>query len=346
MKNIFEFPRRSYSHTSTPLEPCSNLQRQLPSDAPTIYIKRDDLLGLTGGGNKTRKLEFLIADALHNKCDTIITCGAIQSNHCRLTLAAAKIERLECHLVLEERVENTFSSQASGNNFLFHLLGAESIKVYSKSTNLMEAMENLAEDLKKKGKKPYIIPGGGSNPLGACGYVACAHELMNQATEMKLRPSHLVTTSGSAGTHAGLIVGLKILNVNLPVIGVSVNKKNPIQVQNVTQLAQETSRFLELSEDIVPEDVQVFDDQIGHGYSIPTDEMIKAIKLLANTEGILLDPVYTGKAFAGLLALIEKKYFSSKDVVIFIHTGGAPALYAYHNLWLNNTPIENHLGPQ
>src|SRR5690242_7648845 len=204
---LARFPRRRYTSSFTPLERASNLSAAL--GGAEIWIKRDDLLGLAAGGNKTRKLEFLVADALAQGCDTLITVGAVQSNHCRLTLAAAVKEGLKCRLVLEQRVPGSYNREASGNNFLYDLLGVEDITVVNAGEDLSAAMEKIAAKLKTEGRKGYVIPGGGSNPLGALGYVACAQEILEQSFDMGLRIDHLVVASGSTGTHGGLLVGLE-----------------------------------------------------------------------------------------------------------------------------------------
>lgn len=217
--NLSSIPRRKYTEGPTPVEYLKNLTKYL--DGPEIYIKRDDLLGLTGGGNKTRKLEFLVADALEQGADTLVTCGAVQSNHCRLTLSAAKKEQLECHFVLEERVKDSYHKDANGNNFLFNLLAVDGTTVVPAGTDLMAEMEKIADDLRKEGKKPYIIPGGGSNEIGATGYVACAQELMMQLFDQGIDLDGVVTVSGSAGTHAGLAVGFRANNNPIEITGIS-----------------------------------------------------------------------------------------------------------------------------
>jgi len=203
--DLSKFPRRRYTAGPTPIEFLPRFTRAL--GGPNVYIKRDDLLGLTSGGNKTRKLEFLVADALAQGADTLITCGAVQSNHCRLTLAAAVKEGLKCRLVLEERVPGSYNPDASGNNFLFRLLGVEKIEVVPGGSDMMAAMRKVADDLNKDGRKSYIVPGGGSNPIGATGYVACAQEIQGQLFENGVAIDRLCVASGSAGTHAGLVVG-------------------------------------------------------------------------------------------------------------------------------------------
>jgi D-cysteine desulfhydrase len=327
--NLARFPRRRYTQGATPLEPLRHLTKAL--GGPELWIKRDDLTGLAAGGNKTRKLEFLVADALAKGCDTLITVGAVQSNHCRLTLAAAAKEGLKCRLVLEERVPGSYDAMASGNNFLFDLLGVEAVTVVSAGADLAVAMAAVADDLARKGRKGYVIPGGGSNPLGALGYVACAEELMGQAFDLGLTIDHLVCASGSAGTHAGLIAGLAGINAGIPVTGISVRRPRAEQEANVHGLAIETARLLGIP--APPRDqVTVLDDWVGPGYSLPTAEMVDAVRLTASHEGVLLDPVYTGKAMAGLIALVRAGKFKSGEKVVFLHTGGSPALYAYQGV--------------
>lgn len=326
--NLAKFPRRGYVTTPTPIESAPQFSAALGNKV-NVYIKRDDLLPGTAGGNKTRKLDFCIADALEQKADTIITCGAVQSNHCRLTLAWSVKEGLDCHLILEERVAGSYKPEASGNNFLFQILGVKSITVVPGGTNMMEAMENLAESLRTAGRKPYIVPGGASNPVGALGYVSCAEECLNQLFHMGLNIDHMVVPSGSAGTHAGIIAGMYLNNANIPVTGIGVNRKKSVQEAAVHTLANATAKLIGVNTDIPASAVVAFDDYVGPGYSLPTDSMVEAVKLLAQTEGILLDPVYSGKAMAGLMDLIRKDYFPKGANVLFLHTGGSPALYAY-----------------
>lgn len=325
--NLAKFPRRRYTEGVTPLEKLENFSKAL--GGPNIYIKRDDLLGLTAGGNKTRKLEFLMADALAKGADTILTCGAVQSNHCRLTLAAAVKEGLKCQLILEERVANSYDPRASGNNFLFKLLGVEKTYVVPGGSDMLEELEKLASKLKKEGKKPYIVPGGGSNPIGATGYVACAEEIMAQLFDKNIKIDRMVVPSGSAGTHAGIIAGMTGINANIPITGISVKRSAEDQANAVWELAKETAERVGVKEKISKELVQVLDKYVGPGYSLPTNEMVEAVQLLARTEGILLDPVYTGKAMSGLVGMIREGKLTKGQNVLFLHTGGSPALYAY-----------------
>ena len=331
--NLAQFERRHYTGYKTPIEYLGNLSKVM--GGPNIYMKRDDLLGLTSGGNKTRKLEFLMAEALEQEADTILTCGAVQSNHCRLTLAAAVKEGLKCQLILEERVPGSYAPEASGNNFLFRLLGVEDVRVVPGGSDMMAELEKLAEELRAQGRKPYIIPGGGSNTTGALGYVSCAQEIQEQAFEMGIKFDHIVSASGSAGTHAGLISGIIGNNMNIPMTGISVNRPKEVQTDAVFSLAERTLEKLGSANKIKREDVVVFDDYVGPGYSRPTQSMVDAVQLLARTEAILMDPVYTGKTMAGMLDLIRKGYFKDCENILFVHTGGSPALYAYEDVIIN-----------
>ena len=328
--HLARFPRRRYTEGWTPLERMPRLSKLL--GGPDLFIKRDDLLGLAAGGNKTRKLEFLVADALARGADTLITCGAVQSNHARLTLAAAAKEGLKCRLVLEERVPASYKDDASGNNFLYQLLGVEAITVVPKGTDMAAAMQEVADEVAALGRKAYVIPGGGSNALGALGYVACAEEILAQTFALDIHLDHIVCASGSAGTQAGLVVGLVGNNSNLPLTGINVSRSREEQEPKVHALAEETAAILGVKGGIPREAVTCLGDWVGPGYSLPTPEMIEAVRTLAQVEGILLDPVYTGKAMAGLFGLIRRGVFRKSDQVLFVHTGGAPALYVYQHV--------------
>lgn len=325
--NLANIARRHYTQGRTPIEHLPHLTKHL--GGPQIYIKRDDLLGLTSGGNKTRKLEFLMADALAKGADTIITTGAVQSNHCRLTLSAAVREGLKCKLLLEERVEGSYSPDGSGNNLLFRLLGVDSIEVVPGGTDLPARMEQMAEEVRAAGGTPYIVPGGGSNALGALGYVSCAEEIIAQTFESSLPIDHVVCPSGSGGTHAGLLAGLHGNQSGIPLTGISVRAEKAAQEAKLLKLANETLALAGGRADIPEQSMQVVDDYVGPGYSLPTDEMTAAIQKFARLEGILLDPVYTGKTAAGLIGLVREGRFAADDNVLFVHTGGSPALYAY-----------------
>ena len=323
-----KFPRRGYLQGQTPIEPMKNLSKALGGEV-NLFVKRDDLLPGASGGNKTRKLDFCIADAMEKGADTLITCGAVQSNHCRLTASWAAKEGLDCHLILEERVKGSYKEDGSGNNFLFELLGVKTKKVVAAGSDMMAEMEKTLEELKAAGKKPYIIPGGASNPIGAMGYAACAEEMMDQLNTMGLTIDHVVVPSGSAGTHAGMVVGMTGTNTGIPVAGINVSRTKEVQEEIVHGLCEKTAELLGVKGGVAREDVVCYGDYVGPGYSLPTEGMVEAVKLFASEEAILLDPVYTGKVAAGLIDLVRKGAFPKGANVLFLHTGGSPALYAY-----------------
>ncbi len=330
--HLARFPRRRYTPGPTPIQPLDRLSRLL--GGPRIFMKRDDLLGLAGGGNKTRKLEFLVADALGQGADTLVTCGAVQSNHCRLTLAAAAHEGLHCRLILEERIPGSYDPGAGGNNLLFRLLGAESIRVVPGGFDLDAALAEEAGTVGEAGRRAYVIPGGGSTALGALGYVACAEEILSQLFDLGLEIHHVICASGSGGTHAGLLAGLQGLNALIPLTGISVRHPREHQEAWIRELAGEVAHLLKLTRGIPHGTAVVRDEYVGPGYSLPTPAMVEAIRLVARVEGILLDPVYTGKAMAGLIHMIRKREFEDDQNVLFIHTGGAPGLFAYQSALL------------
>lgn len=326
--HLTRFPRRVYTGRPTPIEPMDRLSDAL--GGPRVWIKRDDLLGLAGGGNKTRKLEFLMADAIAFGATAVITTGAVQSNHCRLTAAAAAREGLSCHLVIEERVPGSYRRDSSGNNFLFHLLGVAGITVVPGGANVVQAMEEVRSTLEAAGERAYIIPGGGSSPLGALGYVACANEILAQSFETGVSFRTVVCASGSGGTHAGLLAGF-LPQRGPEVEGVSVRFDAARQVERLTPLLAATLDLLGSGGDVGPS-ITVHDGYVGEGYSLPTDGMVEAVQMLARTEAILLDPVYTGKAMAGLIDLVRRGRWRRGEDVLFLHTGGAPSLSAFEKV--------------
>ncbi|CAG36234.1 D-cysteate sulfo-lyase [Desulfotalea psychrophila] len=326
--NLTQFPRRNYLQGPTPIEAAPRFSKALGGKV-NVFIKRDDLLPGCAGGNKTRKLDFCIADAIEKGADTIITCGPVQSNHCRLTLSWAVKEEMDCHLILEERVPGSYKEDGSGNNFLFNLMGVKSTQVVPGGSDMMGEMEKLAKELEAQGKKPYIIPGGASNVLGATGYVACAQEIQQQLFQQNINITDIVVPSGSAGTHAGVAVGMYGINSGIRVSGINVSKPKDVQEENVYKLAYETAKAVGVCGELPRGEITCFDGYVGAGYSLPTDSMVEAVKLLARTEAILLDPVYSGKVMAGMIDLIRNDYFAPGTNVLFLHTGGSPALYAY-----------------
>ena len=304
-------------------------------DGPTIYIKRDDCTGLATGGNKTRKLEFLIGEAIDQGADTVITQGAVQSNHARQTAAAAAKFGLKCKILLERRVPDTADSyERTGNVLLGRMFGAE-LEFRPSGTDMNGAARDLAEQVREAGGKPYFIPGGGSNPVGALGYVSCALELLRQADDRGLRIDRLVHATGSAGTQAGLVVGIEGSDGGIPIYGISVRNPRDKQEEIVHDLAVETAAYVGIKGEISRASVVANSDYVGPGYGQPTPEMVEAVNLLARTEGILLDPVYSGKGMAGLIGEIRKGTFSKDENIVFVHTGGSAALFAYEALFSN-----------
>ena len=331
---LSRFPRVSLAHLPTPLEHLPRLSKHL--NGPEIYVKRDDCTGLGTGGNKTRKLEFLIADAQKNKADVIITQGAVQSNHARQTAAAAAKLGFQCELVFEKRVTDASSAyMESGNVFLDRLFGAN-IREVAKGSDMNNEMEKVANEIRNNGQIPYIIPGGGSNSIGALGYVDCVLELITQANEQNLVIDSIVHATGSAGTQAGIVVGAKAMNCNIPILGIGVYASQELQEEKVYQLACETSDYMGLSGLVKREDVVANCDYVGDGYGIPTKGMNDAVLMLARLEGLLFDPVYSGKGLAGMIDLIEQGYFKERRNIVFIHTGGAAGLFAYHDILNTN----------
>lgn len=330
---LFTLEKRTYTPYQTPLEPLPRLSRAL--GGPRIWIKRDDQLGLAAGGNKTRKLEYVMAAALAEKAKAVMTVGAVQSNHCRLTLSAARREGLQCFLVLEERVKDSYSPTSSGNNLLYRLMAADRIFVSPYGADIDQAVAAAQDDVAREtGDKPYFIPGGASTPLGASGYAAAMLELLGQCRDQKVNFEELVVASGSGGTHAGLLAGAALFGFPGTIRGISVRHPAEAQATRIRSLAGETLSFLESDATIGKDDVRVADDWVGPGYSIPDERTLEAIHLFAEEEGILLDPVYTGKAAAGLIGLIRAGKFNSNTDVLFWHTGGSPALFAYGDHFL------------
>jgi L-cysteate sulfo-lyase len=329
--HLSRFPRLHFAHLPTPLEPMEALSKEL--GGPRLWIKRDDCTGLASGGNKTRKLEFLMADALDQGCDTVITQGAVQSNHARQTAAISTKLGLRCHILLENRTGSSDPAYlGNGNVLLDRLLGA-SVSTRPGGADMAREMDLLADQLRADGHKPYIIPGGGSNPVGALGYVNAALELLTQANAMGLRIDHVVHATGSAGTQAGLVTGLTGVRSGIPVLGIGVRAPREAQEKAVFDLARRTAEHLGIGDVIEREDVVANCDYVGEGYALPTDGMVEAVKLLARTEAILLDPVYSGKGMAGLIDLVRKGHFRKTDNVVFLHTGGSAALFGYPDIY-------------
>jgi len=332
--NLARFNPVRFAHLPTPLEPLPRLTEALASPGgggPTLWVKRDDCTGLAGGGNKTRKLEYLLGDALANDADTLITQGAVQSNHVRQTAAAAAMFGLACEVILEHRTgSNAQDYNHSGNVLLDELLGAK-VRTVPGGTDMNQALADAAAEVAERGGRPYVIPGGGSNIIGALGYVECALELVAQANEIGLEIDRIVTATGSAGTHAGLVAGLAVMGADIPVLGIGVRAPKDTQEANVFKLAVETADLLghkaRVTRDLVVADC----DYVGEGYGLVDEAVIEALKLAARTDALLLDPVYTGKAMKGLITLSRMGRFDG-ETVVFLHTGGSQGLFGYQSV--------------
>ncbi|EPY5224030.1 D-cysteine desulfhydrase [Klebsiella quasipneumoniae] len=323
LQNLTRFPRLELIGAPTPLEYLPRLSDHLGRE---IFIKRDDTTPLAMGGNKLRKLEFLAADALREGADTLITAGAIQSNHVRQTAAVAAKLGLHCVALLENPIDTRAENYLSnGNRLLLDLFNTQ-VEMCDALTDPAAQLDELATRIEAQGYRPYVIPVGGSNALGALGYVESALEIAQQC-EDAVEISSVVVASGSAGTHAGLAVGLEQLMPQAELIGVTVSRAVADQLPKVVALQQAVANSLELQ---AKADIILWDDYFAPGYGTPNEEGMAAVKLLAQLEGILLDPVYTGKAMAGLIDGITQKRFKDEGPILFVHTGGAPALFAYH----------------
>jgi L-cysteate sulfo-lyase len=325
--NLARFPRVRFGHLPTPLEHLPNLTRHL--NGPEIWIKRDDCTGMSTGGNKTRKLEFLMAEASDQGADIVLTQGATQSNHARQTAAFAARMGMGCHILLEDRTAKTDREYTQNGNVLLDYLHGASVEYRPVHPDMNGEMEKVAAKFRGEGRRPYTIPGGGSNPTGALGYVTCAMELIVQANDIGLKIDHIVHATGSAGTQAGLVAGLCGMRSGVPLLGIGVRAPREKQEENVFKLATATCDKIGIAGAVKREDVVANCDYVGKGYGFPGPDTIDAIRLLARTEAILLDPVYTGKGMAGLIDLINRGRFKKGQAIVFLHTGGSVGLFGY-----------------
>lgn len=324
--HLARFPRLHLAHLPTPLERMPRLSKELGAE---IWIKRDDCTGMSSGGNKTRKLEFLMAEAEAQGADMVMTQGATQSNHARQTAAFAARLGIGCHVLLEDRTGyDDANYNMNGNVLLDHLHGASTEK-FPGGHDMPGEMERAAEERRAEGKKVYVIPGGGSNAVGALGYANCALELVNQANERGLTIDRIVHATGSSGTQAGLVAGLKAINANIPLLGIGTRAPQPKQEQMVYDLAVKTAALMGTP---APDrsDVVANTNYVGEGYGIPTESGLEAIRMFAELEGILLDPVYSAKGAAGLIDLIRTGQIGGDgERIVFLHTGGSVGLFGY-----------------
>ena len=327
--HLARFPRVHLAHLPTPLERMDRLSEAL--GGPEIWIKRDDCTGLSTGGNKTRKLEFLMAEAQAEGADLVMTQGATQSNHARQTAAFAARLGMDCHILLEDRTGYKDENYNHNGNVLLDVLHGATYETRNAGLDMNAEMELVAENFRKQGKKVYTIPGGGSNTTGALGYANCALELVGQANDRGLVIDHIVHATGSTGTQAGLVTGLKALNANIPVMGISVRAAKAVQEENVFKLASATADVLGCPGIVSAQDIAANSDYVGEGYGLPTEAGIDAIRMFAKLEGLLLDPVYSSKGAAGLIDLIRKGHYKKGERVVFLHTGGSVSLFGYLN---------------
>jgi len=319
-----QLPRQSLGFFPTPLVKLARLTERL--SGPRIFMKRDDQTGLGLGGNKVRKLEFLVGEALAQGCDTLITGGAAQSNHCRQTAAAAAACGLACHLALGGEAP----SVPEGNLLLDQLFGA--VIHWTGELRKGEKIPEIAESLRSAGRKPYVVPYGGSNTTGAAGFVEAARELAHQLDQLGESVTHIVFASSSGGTQAGLTVGRGLFGLECELVGIGIDKGASGDVpfaEHVVQLANATAERLSVSSRFSASDLAIRDDYLGDGYGVVGELERRAIRTVAQTEGILLDPVYTGRAMGGLIDMIERGEYSHEQTVLFWHTGGLPALFPY-----------------
>lgn len=319
-------PRVHLATLPTPLEEAPRLRAALGGErrCPRILLKRDDLTGLALGGNKARKLEYLVADALRQGATTLITSGAVQSNHARMTAAAARVCGLRPVLVLTTKVAEP---ETQGNLLLDHLLGAE-VRLIPAGTDEWAAMQEVAAGLRDGGERPYVIPVGGSNATGALGYVAAMLELAGQFVAQREAPTRLYYASGSRGTQAGIALGARLYHLSCRPHGIAVSPGGDDKTVRAARIANEAAALLGADARVTEEELLTDEGYIGEGYGIPTAACKEAITLLARQEGVFLDPVYSGKAMAGMLDAIRRGDIAPDETVVFLHTGGSPALFA------------------
>ena len=323
--DLTRFPRLALARLPTPIEPLPRLSAHL--GGPRLYVKRDDLTGLGLGGNKLRKLEFILGEAQAQGADTVLTVGALQSNHARQTAAACARLGFGCELILRRSSHATEAYLNGGNVLLDRLFGAR-LHVLEAHESREDCMAARAAALRGEGMKPYCIPVGGSCALGNLGYVACAEEILSQSREMVVSFAAVVTATGSGGTQGGLVAGMKLLG-GVPVIGIAVEGTRREQEALASRQAGATLQLLDHAIQDIDEAVTVLHDYVGPGYARPTEAMREALSLAARFEGLVLDPVYTGKAFAGFVALARSGRYDRKQALLFLHTGGAPGLFGY-----------------
>jgi L-cysteate sulfo-lyase len=324
---LSNFPRFALAHLPTPLEPLDRLRRHI--GGPRLYIKRDDCTGLALGGNKTRKAEFLVGAALAAGATAVVSEGGLQSNHVRQTAAAAAKAGLKCHLVLDHNVPiDTAIYRENGNLLLDRVLGAVT-HLCRRGQARAELIAQLLPRLQAEGEVPYYIPTGGSNETGALGYASAALEMLQQAKDIDISIDRVVFATASGGTQAGLIAGMALAQADVAVTGIDIEGEIDALMADVKSVTQACARKIGLARDISADAFEIVSGYAGPGYGVPTPAMAEAVKLVATLEGIVLDPVYTGKAMGGLIDMARSGKFHTDETIVFIHTGGMPAMFAY-----------------
>ncbi|MFX0211339.1 MAG: D-cysteine desulfhydrase family protein [Candidatus Hodarchaeota archaeon] len=324
--NLESIPRIPLCLLPTPIVPLKRLTQHL--GGAEIFMKRDDLTGVAFGGNKNRKLEFLLADAKQKGADVIVTEGSLQSNHCLQTAACSAKLGLECELVLSGEDPDFIT----GNLLLDQILDVK-IHRAKDSVERNELMIRVEEELKAEGKKPYMIPTGGSTSIGALGYLNCIVEIVQQSKELGVSFSHLIHSTGSGGTQSGLLIGRELYSPNLEILGINVGDPTERLQKEIKRIIKEFNQDWGLELMIGDESIKILEGYFGEGYGIPTQEMIDTVKLMAKLEGVFLDPIYTGKAIVGLVDLIKSDVIPKDDNVLFLHSGGGPSIFNYKDIF-------------
>lgn len=329
-----EFPRIKLADLPTPIHFLPNLTEKL--GGPKIWIKRDDLTGLAFGGNKARKLEYIMGDALEKKADVLVTGAGYHSNWCTQTVAAAKKLGLDIYLVKSAPYEDFDMEDWDGNHLLHHLMGAHVKTVHPDA--FMDTIEETVAMLKNKGLNPYYVPVGGSNPIGASAYMNAVLELTYQSNNKGIHFNSLIHATGSGGTQAGLVMGTKAFNTGMKIIGAAVGyTEKEEQIEKVRNIVEDSKKLFDLEFNLRNDDLTVYNEYVGGGYGFMSESKLEAVKLLAETEGLMIDPVYTATAMACLIDLVKQGKFKEEDNVLFLHTGGAVALFPYKE------PLKSHV---
>ena len=322
MKKL-DFPKLNLITYPTPFRELKNLRKELGCK-PRLFMKRDDLTEIGLGGNKNRKLDYVMVEAVEQGADTVVTWAGIQSNHCRQTLAYARTLGMDCHLILN----GTGDEPIQGNRFLFDVMGA-TLHFEPDEDKCPALCEQVVEQLRAEGKKPYYVPIGASVPLGSIGYIDSVREIAEQSAAIGVKPDCIFITSGSSGTQGGAEIGQRLYLPDCRVHGVAVSRWRAEQSAKVAAMCNEIAEFIDIPDRFTPDDIIVHDEYFGGKYAVPTPEGIEAIKLVGRTEGIILDPVYSGKTMSCLVDFLRKGMLDDKEAIVFVHTGGSPAIYNY-----------------